>query len=285
MKTRYIAAYDTEMPRACLEACAAIRAVHERFAFPATFFIVGLRLEEEGPAYLEALGDSPLFEIASHTYSHKMLLDHPFCGPAAAPEDALQEIRLGKQRVEETFRRACVGLRPGCGFTRGLRGAPHLLEAIHSAGFGYTSSLLWGPEYSLPALIEKPFAYAEDGYPDVWELPGHGWHENVLKRHNLTDQVQRLLAWPMPLPDLVPPGPLQTPAEEFALYRRFIDRAVSEGAPYISFIWHPWSLARFDPQMRMLELTFRYVRELGLEPATYQSEWLRTRAEAARGAL
>ena len=37
----------------------------------------------------------------------------------------------------------------------------------------------------------------------------------------------------------------------------------------MSLIWHPWSLALFDPGMRMLELTFRYVREQGLEPRTF----------------
>ena len=69
--TRYIAAYDTEKAGDCLAACWQIRRIHERLAFPATFFITGERLEAEGTQYLEALGphargDAPLFEIASH---------------------------------------------------------------------------------------------------------------------------------------------------------------------------------------------------------------------------
>src|SRR5512145_764350 len=98
--THFIAAYDTENP-ACLEACAKIRQVHEQYHFPATFFIVGKRLEEEGPSYRRTLGDCELFEIASHTYSHRMLRDHPFCGPAPAEEERIKEIRLGKQLVED----------------------------------------------------------------------------------------------------------------------------------------------------------------------------------------
>lgn len=43
--TRYIAAYDTESPGACLAACRRIRKGHEAFDFPATFFIVGKLLE------------------------------------------------------------------------------------------------------------------------------------------------------------------------------------------------------------------------------------------------
>jgi len=37
----------------------------------------------------------------------------------------------------------------------------------------------------------------------------------------------------------------------------------------VSLVRHPWSLDSFDPEMRMLELTFDYVRELGLRAGTY----------------
>jgi len=275
MTTRYIAAYDTESPQACLAACRRIREVHEQFDFPGTFFIVGKRLEEEGAEYRAVLGDVPGFEIASHTYSHRMLRDHPFCGPAPERAERLREIRQGKDLVEQVFQRPCVGLRPGCGFADALKGDPWLVDAVASAGYGYVSSLLWGPEYTVPALLERPFTYGEDGHPDLWELPGHGWHENLLKGHNLTDRVQRILAYPSPFPEAIRLQPIRTPEEEFAVNRIFIDRAVQMELPYVSLIWHPWSLARFDPEMTMLRLTFAYVRELGLEPTTFAAEWRR----------
>ena len=53
---------------------------------PATFFIVGKALEPTQRDTVPLL-DDPLFEIASHTYSHKMLRDHPICGPAASRAD------------------------------------------------------------------------------------------------------------------------------------------------------------------------------------------------------
>jgi peptidoglycan/xylan/chitin deacetylase (PgdA/CDA1 family) len=273
--TRYIAAYDTEAPVNCLRACHTIRTVHERFGFPATFFITGQRLEEEGAGFRDVLGSCSLFEIASHTYSHRPLRDHPFCGTAPAREERIQEIRLGKQWVEDIFDRECLGMRPGCGFSDALRGDPWLQEQVSSAGFRYISSLLWGPQTTLPALLESPFNYGPEGFPDLWELPAHGWHENALKAHNLTDQIQRLLAWPMPRPDLVPPAPVHSPEEEFAVNKLFIEAAIAAGLPYVTLIWHPWSLGRFDPQMRMLDLTFTYVRELGLEAATFHDEWQR----------
>ena len=277
--TRYIAAYDTEKAQDCLAACRQIRAVHEQFSVPGTFFIVGKRLEEEGAEYRAVLGDVPEFELGSHTYSHKMLRDHPFCGPAPEQVTRLQEIREGKAWIEQTFQRACVGLRPGCGFTDGLRGDRWLTDAVAGAGFRYVSSVLWGPDYTVPAMLEAPYTYAEEGHPDLWELPGHGWHENLLKAHNLTVQERRIVAWPSPFPEAVPLRPIKTPEEEFAVNRLFIDRAVELRLPYISLIWHPWSLARFDPAMTMLKLTFAYVQELGLEATTYEAEWRRLASE------
>ena len=198
--TRYIAAYDTERAGDCLAACKRLRAVHEEFGFPATFFIVGKRLEEEGAEYRAVLGDVPEFEIASHTYSHIILRDHPFCGQTPDQETRRREVWLGKELVEQTFGRPCTGLRPGCGFHNALRGDPWLIETVAGAGYRYVSSLLWGPETTVPALLEKPFCYDGEGHPDLWELPGHGWHENLLKAHNLTVNVRRIIAWPSPFP-------------------------------------------------------------------------------------
>ncbi|MFC1794569.1 polysaccharide deacetylase family protein [Planctomycetota bacterium] len=72
--TRYIAAYDTESPD-CLTACRKIVEVHKRFEMPATFFMLGKTLDANPAEYRELL-DDPLFEIATHTYSHQMLRDN-----------------------------------------------------------------------------------------------------------------------------------------------------------------------------------------------------------------
>lgn len=273
----FIAAYDTEAPGRCLAACRAIAEVHERLGIPATFYIVGKLLEEEGAAYRALLGDSSLFEIASHTYAHRLLRDHPFCGPAVDTVGRQREVSLGKERIEQTFGRPCLGLRPGCGFDTGLRGDPDLVAMVVKAGFTYVSSLLWGPEYTMPALLAQPFTYADEGAPDLWELPGHGWHENLLKAHNLTTRVRRLVAWPMPWPEATPPAPLRTPDEEARLNALIIDRAIEAGLPYVSLIWHPWSLHRADPQMRMIEATFRHALQRGVRFTTFADEAERQR--------
>ncbi len=180
--THYIAAYDTESPD-CLQYCRKIVDVHHQYEMPATFFIVGKTLEANPDEYRKIL-DDPLFEVASHTYSHKMLRDHPFCGKAVSAEQKRKEIFQGQASVERIFESPCLGIRPGCSFDKGLKGAPDVLSLIAEAGFRYVSSLAWGPDYSLPALLAEPFNYTSDGFPRLWELPAHGWHENLLKNNN-----------------------------------------------------------------------------------------------------
>ncbi len=264
--TKYIAAYDTESPR-CLEACRKIVDVHKRFQMPATFFIVGKTLEANASEYRKLLED-PLFEIATHTYSHRMLRDNPFCGDAIPDEEKRIEIFKGKEIVERVFERPCLGLRPGCGFENGFRNAPRVLELIQEAGLKYVSSLLWGPDYSLPTLLTEPFTYTSDGYPNLWELPGHGWHENLLKNNNKMGP-KRITLWPPAIPEAIPNDYITKPEEEFAINKIFLDRAITKKKPFVSLIWHPWSLDAFDPAMKMLELTFAYVHKTRLNPCTY----------------
>jgi peptidoglycan/xylan/chitin deacetylase (PgdA/CDA1 family) len=264
--TLYIAAYDVES-QDCLEACRRIVPVHRDRGMPATFFITGKVLEATPEEYVRLL-DDPLFEVASHTYSHRILRDHPFCGPAVPAEQAREEVLRGVEAVERVLGRPCAGLRPGCGFVDGLRGAPRLVRLMREAGLRYVSSLAWGADYSLPAPLNQPFPYEEEGAPDLWELPAHGWHENLLKDHNAWGP-RRLTLWPPEMPEAIPPHFLAGADEEFALNRCFIDRALADGIPFVSLIWHPWSLGRFDPEMRMLERTFDYVLQRGMRTGTY----------------
>lgn len=264
--TRYIAAYDTESS-GCLEACRKIVEVHKRIEMPATFFMLGKTLDAD-PAKYRKLLDHPLFEVATHTYSHQMLRDNDFCGSAVSLEERRTEIFRGKEAIERVFERPCIGLRPGCGFDNALRGEPGVLAMLREAGIHYVSSLLWGPDYSLPALLTEPFSYREEGFPDIWELPGHGWHENLLKDHNQWGP-RRLTLWPSPFPEAIPDGFCKTPEDEFEVNKVFLNRALETGKSFVSLIWHPWSLAKFDPDMKMLELTFAHVRRIGLKPCTY----------------
>ena len=66
--------------------------------------------------------DDPLFDVQSHSYSHRMLRDSPQHGPGVSLEDAEFEIAEGKRLVDEVFECDSIGFRPGCGFENGFCG-------------------------------------------------------------------------------------------------------------------------------------------------------------------
>jgi len=264
--TTFLPAYDTENP-ACLAALPAIVEMHERHRMPATFFIVAQILTGQ-EAEFRALLDRPLFEIACHSQTHGLLARHSRSSSPPVPEERLPEEVIGsKRRLEDVFGRVVTGFRPPWGYGDGLKHAPRVLELLHDGGYRYVSSVLWGPNDTMPALIQPPFNYQTQGYPGLWEIPGMGWHENILKRAAVL--FHNVMAPTEPFPGAIPAGAFNTPEDEFALNRIFLDRAVAGNNPHATLIWHPWSLGGFDPAMRMIELTFAYVREQQMPCATF----------------
>ncbi len=266
--TMYIAAYDTES-HACLAGVRRIVECHEKHEMPATFFIVAGLLESQRAEYVALLGGNPLFEIACHSYSHMPLVNTPRFGLAGPLEQFPREIVESKQRIEDTFGRAVIGFRPPVSAPQGLTDTPEALHFLCESGYRYVNSAAWGPDFSLPAPLRPPFTYARQGYPGLWEFPACGWHENLLKGNNNMGPVL-LCLFPPEMPETIPDGYITTPEEEFKYNNRpFIDRAVATSAPHVSLIWHPWSLHRFDPDMRMLDITFEYVRERDIAAGSF----------------
>ncbi len=264
--TTFMASYDTES-KACLENLEMIVDVHKKHNVPATFFIVSNILNESNKHIVRNLLNDPLFEIASHSYSHRVVLDHPICGKA---QDAKREIVDSKKILEDIFGKELLGFRTPCGYPDGLRNEGQLLDLIDNAGYKYISTQLWGPGFSLPADIIESFSYKTEGYDHIWEIPGHGWHENVLKGHTKVNIP--LVVWPTKWPEAaIPKQYLKTPNEEFNINRFFLDTAMKENKEHITFIWHPWSLGRFDKEMKMLDFTFSYIKKVGLKTSTFES--------------
>ena len=279
--THFIFAYDTERGESevvggirlpsCLEGCRSITALHKKHDVPATFFIVGETLEKNPGEYRRLL-DDPLFEAASHTYSHKLILYHGVWGPPAPEEEVREEIRRSKEIVEKVFGTPCRGLRPAFGFLEeNMKANPGVLRTIQEAGYEYVSSALWGPDYTLPAPLNQSFTYGDEGFPGLREFPGHGWHDNVLRGQLRAWGIERfrVLCFPPLLPDAIPRDAVATPEEEFAIYRYLIDLALRDRLAYVSFIMHPWALYLADPSMRVLDLTMDYVRSKGMATCTF----------------
>ena len=274
--TQYVAAYDTESPN-CLTGVRRIVEVHEQHDVPATFFIVAGLLEKQKADYVALLRDHPLFEIACHTYSHMPLVDTPRFGKAGPVERFPHELVDSKKLLEDTFGVEVVGFRPPVSAPDGLRGRREALAVLQDAGYSYISSAAWGPDFSMPAPLRSPYTYAEEGYPDLWELPPCGWQENLLKGHNKLGPIL-LCLFPAPMPETIPDDYVKTPEEEFLYNNKpFIDRAVRDGMPLVSLVWHPWSLNILDPTMCMLDVTFEYVKSNNLKACTFGDLWAEMR--------
>jgi len=261
--TRYIAAYDTENIDLCLPAVERLVALHRRLEIPATFFVVGRLLEKHGRRYRELLDDE-LFDVQSHSYSHQILKDSRPHGPGVSLEEMEIEVGRGKALVEEVFERECIGLRPGCGFENGFCGVPDRLEIIRRHGIKFVSADLRGTLDTIPNDMQQPYRYEADGYGDIWEIPGHGWHDNVLK-----SWTGHITAFPPVYDFAMPPGPARTVVECFAQEGRWLEHAVETGLDYVSLVQHPWSVMRFDDQMGPIELLLIRARQLGMQCTTY----------------
>ncbi|MDQ3911637.1 MAG: polysaccharide deacetylase family protein [Actinomycetota bacterium] len=263
--TRYVFAYDLEDTDLCLRATPRLVELHRRYEIPATFFVLGTVLERCGAELRAVFGDDPLFDIASHTYSHRPLKHNRIHGQGVDLDELQREVGLGLQLVEEVFQRPCVGVRSPYGFYGGLRGEKERLKVIWDSGARYLSSDLRGPADSVPGGLAQAYWYDEEGLPELLELPGHGWHDNVLKGF----YPGPWLAWPPVLrwgiPDRIP----RTPGEEFAVQRTWVEHALALGLDYVSPVYHPHSIYRLTPECSIVEFLMRYVRQRGMAATTY----------------
>lgn len=259
--TRYVAAYDTESLR-CIHGVRSIVRQHRARNAPATFFLVGeLLTHAEIAAELKDLLDDPLFEVASHTFTHELVKKHLSYGNDAPGEALLRDqIERSVGIIQDTFQREIVGFRTPCGFYTGLRGETALLRILWDNGIRFVSSKLMGRGDTVPSELSEPYWYEEDILRPLLELPGHDWHDNVLKGYNFCPT-----AWPPSLPWGYPERPPRTPAEEAAIYEKGIDYAVGHGATYYSPILHPWSTFRFNRDAETVALLLDHARVKGME--------------------
>ena len=266
----YVAAYDTEAvypwwekerrgengfsyaPDSVDEFLAGVRAVaeaHLEREIPASFFLVAKMIELAGPE-LRSILDSPLFDIQSHTFTHPGLI--------GLDEDAPRlkyELMDSQKLIEDTFGRPVNGLTAPGGYPSGFSGHPRVLEAVWEAGYRYSRSVGTGPDGTMPAPLNLPFWYTQDGFPDLLETPSHAWHDNIL-----TGQPGRV-HWPPILPW---PYPAVMPNDAKGVYEAYapgIDYCTDQNLIYYMPIFHPWSIYRIDEQAGQIALLLAHARK------------------------
>lgn len=265
--TNYVAGYDTESLR-CINGVRAIVAQHKKYNAPATFFIVGELLEDKELAkeYKKLLSD-PLFEVASHTYTHILIKKTQRC-PSVDLDFVKEEIRKSKEIIEQVFEKEILGFRSPRGFYGGISGESELLRALWDCGYRYVSTKTMASKDVPPAELTEPSWYTEDILRPIAELPGHDWHDNILNGF-----TPHSIAWPAALPWGYPEKVPTTAKEEADIYSRGMDYAYDKGYSYYSPIFHPWSVYRFNSDAEHIGLLLSGAKQKGMKMMNYSMQF------------
>lgn len=237
---------------------AAILNVHRARRAPATVFVAGRVAEMEREVLLPAIdaaGD--LADVNSATYRHaRVLRKVPWSVPQPSDRLIAEEIARGALAVREALGRPCRGVRPAEGAGAGFRGWAAHLSAMRDAGLRWSSAYVrstYGD--TAPGDLCGPFRYADDGYPDLLELPAHGWPDAALKADGGAGAgaQQRIVRWPSPF--AYPDGLVETPEDELAVHGATIAAAGDAGLPYCCLAFDADSTVRLqDREARIVEL-------------------------------
>jgi len=238
---------------------ALLRRLHRELEAPCTFFVCGRTLLHALDA-LEPLADSDLFDVQQHTYSHVVFRDvryRPIGGEVEAvlpetPHVAIrEELAFTSELIRRHLGRKCVGLRTPFGYYRGLRDRPDLLRIVEETGHRYVTS--WGrnEQNANPTPWVQPFSYAEEGFPQLLEIPFQFWLDGIwFDAH----------------------GYREGRAFRAAL-RKAIDEIVEQDLVFAT-AFHEWCAVAADEEgTGWIRGLIEYARERGVEITTYTDYW------------
>ena len=242
------------------------RSLHDHLGAPATLFVVGQTLERWVPRF-QAIAADPLFDIQQHTYSHQLLKTVYIedgrsvrVMRGVSVEETRAEVRTTSALLAEHLGVQCIGLTgPWC-YYRGLRDRPDILKVLWEEGIRFTRTDGRNEHDWHPVSMDlQPYWYDALGFPDVLEIPIHGWHDCVIR-----DEV---LGW-------------ENVDGYVDSVRPYIDRAAAEDSVF-SLCQHDWSSIRADPQMQGTEALIRYAQNQGLRIMSYRAYYEECKARRA----
>ncbi|HEX2035259.1 MAG TPA: polysaccharide deacetylase family protein [Chloroflexota bacterium] len=240
-------------------------AIHEATGVPATLFLAGRTIDLNREA-LRPLAEHPLFDFQQHTYNHVLLktvcIEDPVDGirlfRAGTLDQIRDEVRRTSTLLREEFGLDCTGLTGPYAYYRGLVDRPDILEILWQEGIRFTRT--WGRnerDWQPVPLEVQPFWYRLQGFPELLEVPLHGWQDISLRKS---------VGW--------------TNHDGFldATYP-YLEAAAAGGLTF-SYCTHDHSSTREDPQMRITAALLRRARELGLATTTYRDYYQQLLAHA-----
>ena len=258
---QYRCALDPETARRGVTLLARL---HDELEAPCTFFVCGRTLLHALDA-LEAVAASPLFDVQQHTYSHVVFRDVRYRPTGSDVEAVLpetpavalcEELAFTSELIRKYLGRECIGLRTPFGHYRGLRDRPDLLQIIADAGLRYVTS--WGrnEDDGNPTPWVQPFAYMEEGFPGLLEIPFQFWLDGVwFDAHGYGEGKGFLKA-----------------------LRGAIDEIAEQDLVFAT-AFHEWcAVAAKEEETGWIRGLIEYARERGVEVMSYSDYWARTTA-------
>lgn len=233
-----------------------IRRNHEEHAVPGTLFVCGRTLVHNVEV-LEPFVDHPLFDIEQHTYSHTLLKDDHWKGGTflASPPVAIeQEVRQTSEALHRLLGVECIGLRTPHGYHLGLTDRPEMLRVLDGCGIRFVSSWARNAAGVNPTpLSVQPFWYAEQGFPDLLEIPFQHWLDGTWFEEFGIDRG----------------------VEFAAVLGEAIDEIVRDDLVY-GACFHDWAQLRYrEPETGWVRALMRHAQANGVETLSYRDFYLR----------
>ncbi len=253
-------------PRNCARALELLTQIHDELEVPGTLFVCGRTLIHALEP-IKAAKASGRFDVQQHTFSHVPFRDiHYEAGDgkvatiAASPPEALRaEVEFTSQLLREHLDQDCVGIRTPFGHHAGLRERPDLLELLAGAGIRYVTS--WGRNENNenPTPWVQPFAYGDEGFPGLLEIPFQFWLDVIWFDQHGYDTGDKFLA----------------------ALKGAVDEIVEQDLVY-GACFHDWvMLASEEERVGWLRGFLAYAKDRGVEITTYTDFWRRTVEAAA----
>ena len=240
--------------------------LHEELEAPCTFFLCGRTLLHALDA-IEPLAGSPLFDIQQHTYSHVVFRDVRYRAfgadaeavlPETPPVALREELAFTSDLIRRHLGRECIGLRTPFGYYEGLRGRADLLQIVRETGHRFVTS--WGrnEENGNPTPWVQPFAYTEEGFADILEIPFQFWLDGIwFDAHGYS---------------------------EGRAFRKALEGAVDEIADQdlvFATAFHEWCAVEADEEgTGWIRGLIEHARKRGVEITTYADYWARAQTSA-----
>jgi len=206
--------------------------------------------------------DNPLLELQQHSYSHPVFRPTQEGDKSAvSTEEFVADVERASDTIEIILGRRPTGLRTPRGYDRDLSDRVDILAGLANVGIQYVSSnLRSATNIDGPYTPERqPHTYLHVGYPEIVELPSHGWQDAIFAPEHARKFLGR------------DPDTLEQVVQHYeSLFKQAEALTETTGKKaYISLCMHPWCIMQWDANLDIHKRIIELGSNLGVEFVTY----------------